>query len=87
MGCCNNVAIRRNKEGKFGHKYKIRYITPKFEKLVDSAAMWIILQVTHIAWTTLRVAHTLHNTTTILTKKGDKNSRYGWGNIIVVGGK
>ena len=74
MGYRNNVAIKRNKEEKFRHKYEIRHITPKFEELVDSAAMWITLRVTHIAWTTLRVVHTLHNTTTILTRKERKTA-------------
>src|SRR3989338_4028065 len=31
--------------------------------VVDSATLWIILRITHIAWTTLRVAHTPHNPT------------------------
>ena len=37
--------------------------------------MWIILQITHIAWTTLRVAHTLHNTTatTLLQERTSSN--------------
>src|SRR3990167_6531375 len=43
--------------------------------VVDSATLWIILRITHIAWTTLRVAHTLHNTTatTLLQERTSSN--------------
>jgi len=87
MGCYDNVAIKRNKEVKFRQKYEVKCIMPKIKKLVDSAAMWITLRVNHIAWTTRRVVHTLHNTTAILTRKERKNSYCGWGKIIVVGGE
>jgi len=36
------------------------------KQIVDSAALWISLRLTHIAWTTLLVAHTLHNPATII---------------------